>query len=151
MIDVLNLPNKEGQNSQNAILQQIANTLGVTTDALNSAVNLANTAGNNANAKIIDIENRFQQLTATQQQSAEVIDARGNAASLGGRLDGIDARLAQTATKEDVSKLEEHEQQISQLSEQTAFHDLDNNKKYIITLRTQNRIPQLSYTEVIEE
>ena len=48
-------------------------------------------------------------------------------------------------------RIEDNEQLISQLSDQTAFHDLDNNKKYIITLRTQNRIPQLSYTEVIEE
>ena len=82
MADFLNLPNKEGQDKQNQILQQIANTLGVTTDALNSAVNLANQAATNAENKIVDIENRFQTLTTEQQQDAEVIDARQGKPSL---------------------------------------------------------------------
>lgn len=86
MVDFLNLPSKEVIESQNCILQSIADKLGVTTGALEDAINLANAAGANAEAKALDVENRFQQLTASQQQDAEIIDARQGNISLGSNL-----------------------------------------------------------------
>lgn len=90
--DFLNLPNKKGQDTTNVALQQIADKLGVTTDALASAVNLANKAGNDANAKIADVESRFQTLTTAQQQASEVVDARRGKASLRAKIDVMDAQ-----------------------------------------------------------
>lgn len=89
----MNLPSGSGQSETNQKLQQIADSLGVTTDALNSAVNLANTAGNNANAKIVDVENRFNTLTTAQQQASEVVDARKGKASLKAKIDEMDTTV----------------------------------------------------------
>lgn len=54
-----------------------------------------NTFNTNANNKLTDVENRFQKLTASQQQSSEVIDARNalngtTYSSLKARLDAIE-------------------------------------------------------------
>lgn len=104
--DFLNLPSKSGQDIANLALQQIANTLGVTTDALASAVNLANTAGNNANAKILDLETRWNDLTTKQQQDAEVIDARKGKASLKAKIDELESQSNEIATDLDTHKVD---------------------------------------------
>ncbi len=52
----------------------------------------AQTATTNANAKIAEIETRFQQLTASQQQASEVIDAR-NSSVKAKTFASLDARL----------------------------------------------------------
>lgn len=48
------------------------------------------------NTKISDFENRFNTLTSSKQQDAEVIDARGGENSLKARLDKINSQLEQT-------------------------------------------------------
>lgn len=58
-----------------------------------------------ANAKIVDVETRFNNLSTAQQQDAEVILARGEDASLGDRLDGVDSSLAEKANYSDIADL----------------------------------------------
>lgn len=56
------------------------------------------------NTKISDFENRFNTLTSSKQQDAEVIDARGGENSLKARLDNFDSQLehiAKIATTEE--------------------------------------------------
>ena len=98
MADFLNLPSKEGQDSQNQILSQIASSFGATNGALKSAIDLANASATNAVDKALDIEARFQILTTEQQQDAEVIDARQGALSLGANITEVKSQLAQTET-----------------------------------------------------
>lgn len=61
------------------------------------------TQENARQASIADIEDRFDDLTASQQQDAEVIDARDGEASLNARLSRdkgvVDAHLAESASK----------------------------------------------------
>lgn len=98
-MNILNQPSKEGQDVTNAKLDLIASKLNVTSDALSSAINLANTAGNNANAKIIDVENRFNTLTTAQQQGSEVVDARQGKASLSANITEIKTDLSSHKAK----------------------------------------------------
>jgi lysophospholipase L1-like esterase len=57
----------------------------------------------NAKAKIIEIEERFNRLTAEQQQDAEVIEARKGKDSLKLKMDDIDLQLADKLNKGHVS------------------------------------------------
>lgn len=68
-----------------------------------TAATNANTATTNANNKIVDVETRFQALTTTQQQDAEVVDARKGKASLRAKIDELDSQLAETAKKTEVN------------------------------------------------
>lgn len=70
-----------------AHLQRIADAQGTVNGAVDSAVNLANQAATNAEAKIAEVETRFTTLTTQQQLDAEVIDARNGETSLKTRLD----------------------------------------------------------------
>lgn len=52
------------------------------------------TAITDANAKIVDVESRFQTLTTEQQQDAEVVDARKGKTSLKAKIDEMDSTVA---------------------------------------------------------
>ncbi len=121
MADFLNLPSKEGQDSQNQYLAQIAQYLGVTAGNLQDAINMANKANSDAAAKIADIENRFQQLTTSQQQDAEVVSARQSTVK-SKTFASLDARL------------EEDEQDLKTHKAETATQ-LNSNKIYVDTIK----------------
>lgn len=58
-----------------------------------NVANKLNSVDTLINTKISDFENRFNTLTASKQQDAEVIDARGGENSLKARLDKINSQL----------------------------------------------------------
>lgn len=57
-------------------------------------------------ASIADIEQRFTQLTTSQQQDAEVIEARMGFASLRQKLENVDSAMAKKANQADLTALE---------------------------------------------
>ena len=79
--------------SDAAIEASISSANIATTSAI-TATNNANIATTSANNKIVDVENRFTTLTASQQADAEVIDARQGEVSLGANLTKFSAQLA---------------------------------------------------------
>lgn len=56
-----------------------------------------------ANVKIEEVEDRFNQLTAQQQMDAEVVDAREGEISLKANIDKVKSQLRQKASQEEVS------------------------------------------------
>jgi lysophospholipase L1-like esterase len=65
----------------------------------------AQTATENAENKIVDVEARFNTLTSEQQQASEVLDARKGQPSLKAKMDQVDSSLAQKANKDEVSNV----------------------------------------------
>jgi len=105
MAEFLNLPNKEGQNIQNNALTQIASALIGKADTITYAINqiniatvASNTATASANSKIVDVESRFQTLTAQQQLDAEVITARQGSPSLSANLTTVKTNVSQNTS-----------------------------------------------------
>lgn len=89
----------------NQQLVKIANAQSTASGGIADAVNLANQATQSAEAKIVDIESRFNTLTSAQQGDSEVVDARKGEVSLRAKIDKIDtahiAHLADTTPHED--------------------------------------------------
>ncbi|CEI72921.1 BppU family phage baseplate upper protein [Romboutsia hominis] len=86
-------------------LGEVIDNANSTIDATNIARDKANEATANAENKIVDVENRFKELTASQQQDAEVIDARDREVSLKARLERDLANTNKELNK--IKKLEE--------------------------------------------
>ena len=80
----------------NQQLAKIANAQSTASGGIADAVNLANQTIRSAEAKIVDVESRFNTLTSAQQGDSEVIDARKGEVSLKAKIDSIDAQLAQS-------------------------------------------------------
>ena len=91
---------------------QVNSTIDNCNTNINSTINNCNKAVDNKlndvdnfiDNKILDIEKRFNTLTSSQQQDAEVIDARvgengKNYASLGDRLNEVDSQLEHNTSK----------------------------------------------------
>jgi len=86
----------------NQQLVKIANAQSTASGGIADAVNLANQATQSAEAKIVDVESRFNTLTSAQQGDSEVVDARKGEVSLRAKIDKIDtahiAHLADNAS-----------------------------------------------------
>ena len=84
----------------NQQLVKIANAQSTASGGIADAVNLANQATQSAEAKIVDVESRFNTLTSAQQGDSEVVDARKGEVSLRAKIDKIDtAHIAHVADK----------------------------------------------------
>jgi hypothetical protein len=82
----------------NQQLVKIANAQSTASGGIADAVNLANQATQSAEAKIVDVESRFNTLTSAQQGDSEVVDARKGEVSLRAKIDKIDtAHIAHVA------------------------------------------------------
>lgn len=94
----------------NQQLVKIANAQSTASGGIADAVNLANQATQSAEAKIVDVESRFNTLTSAQQGDSEVVDARKGEVSLRAKIDKIDtahiAHLAETIHQGKHSTLE---------------------------------------------
>ena len=78
----------EFKSQVNSTISNCNSNVNSTIKQCNSSVDRKlNTVDSLVNAKISDLENRFNRLTSSQQQSAEVIDARDGEVSLKARLD----------------------------------------------------------------
>ena len=74
----------------NQQLVKIANAQSTASGGIADAVNLANQATQSAEAKIVDVESRFNTLTSAQQGDSEVVDARKGEVSLRAKIDKMD-------------------------------------------------------------